>query len=161
MLGGVGSERSGEECGNDVFEALPGAGCVMIHAIAKPSTLLDPQDIILAAARCWREARDLGLPVQPRLARALAAGNRVILAPVLDSLLFFYEAALGRPFRSGSTAPSEDELVLVSLLEGSDPKPCIVCEARAAEALCCAVCSTRVMMTLAESDPKLTVYIGE
>lgn len=105
--------------------------------------------ILIDAARCWRVARDSGDSTQPRLSRTLAAHNCEILAPVLDSLCLFYEAALGRPITIGdSPSMSEDEHLLLGLVGGSRPPECLNCPNNLARTLDCALCSTRVMLAL-------------
>lgn len=107
--------------------------------------------ILIAAARCWREARDVGDPVQPCLYRTLGHHDAEMLAPVFDSLMTLCEAALGRPLATGETfVLSEDEHLLLGLLDGSKTRrACFDCPEGAASALDCAVCSTRIMMGLA------------
>lgn len=114
--------------------------------------------ILIDAARCWRQARDAGHPIQPCLARVLAAHDCTMLAPVLDSLCLFYEAALGRPLAVGEApAISEDEHLLLGLLDGSRPRACLGCADSAASALDCALCSTRIMLTLTLGGPVPTL----
>lgn len=110
--------------------------------------------ILIDATRCWRAARDGGQPIQPSLSHALTAHDCAILAPVLDSLIHFYEAALGRPIATGQTmALSEDEDLLLALLDGSMRRQaCIQCPNGAATALDCAICSTRIMLALVLTD---------
>lgn len=110
-----------------------------------------PAAILVDAARCWREARDAGHPVQPCLSRILSAHDCAMLAPVFDSLIRFYEAALGRAIDVGEAMTlSEDEHLLLGLLDGSrPPRACIDCPEVVATALDCALCSTRIMMALA------------
>lgn len=108
------------------------------------------REIVTAAARCWRAARDDGRSVQPRLSRMLAAYDWAMLAPVFDSLLRFFEAALGRPMTAGNAeTASSDERLLLALMDGSKPRRCLSCSEDAANALACAMCSTRIMMALA------------
>lgn len=72
-----------------------------------------------------------------------------MLAPVFDSLMTLWEAALGRKITVGGVTLSEDELLLLGLLDGSRPRrACIDCAEGAASALDCAICSTRMMMAL-------------
>jgi hypothetical protein len=105
--------------------------------------------LIIDAARCWREARDNGHAVQPSLAKTLALHDCTMITPVLASLLHFYEDALGHPLVSGNALrASDDELILVSLLDGSKVRACLNCPEAAGRALDCALCSTRVMMKL-------------
>jgi hypothetical protein len=84
--------------------------------------------ILLNAARCWREARDSGQSVQPSLSRTLDQHDCTMLAPVLDSLCLFYEAALGRPMTVGEALVlSDDEHLLLGLVDGSRPRQCLTC----------------------------------
>lgn len=117
------------------------------EATAVPAMLVD-------AARCWREARDSGKSVQPCLAQTLDAHDCTMLAPVLDSLCLFYEAALGRPMAVGKAlALSDDEHLLLGLVDGSKPRRCLNCPKGAANALDCALCSTRIMLALTLGQP--------
>ena len=114
------------------------------HDAVASSTLL------IGAARCWRAARDRGEPSQPRLSEMLAAHDCGVLAPVLDSLCLFYEGALGRPMAVGEALTlSGDELRLLGLIDGSVPRSCGDCPEGAITPLDCALCSTRIMLTLA------------
>lgn len=112
-------------------------------------------ELVTAAARCWRAAHDRGEPVQPRLHALLSRHDCGLLAPVFDSLMTLYEAALGRPVAVGGTAGlSEDEHLLLGLMDGSRPRrACLDCPQGAASALDCAICSTRIMMTLTMGRP--------
>jgi hypothetical protein len=77
-----------------------------------------------------------------------------MLSPVLDSLISFYEAALGRAISIGQGAAlSEDELRLLDMVNGSRPRACIDCPEGAASALDCAICSTRIMLALTLGPP--------
>ena len=106
--------------------------------------------VLIAGARCWREARDARRPVQPCLSKALWAYDCPMLPPVLDSLMSFFERALGRPMTVGvSESMSDDEDLLMSLVLGSESLACIDCPPDAAKTLECALRSTRIMMTLA------------
>jgi len=127
----------------------------MIHATfsdagAQPAD----SDLVTAAARCWRQARDRGEAVQPCLARLLAARDRALLTPAFDSLLLFYELALGRPIRPGAAAPSKDERLLLALIEGSRGCDGLGCSRPLAEVLGCAVCSARAMLAGAAAGPE-------
>ena len=114
--------------------------------------------ILIDAARCWRQARDAGHPMQPCLAQALAAHDCTMLAPVFDSLCLFYETALGRPLAVGEALTlSDDEHLLLGLLDGSRPRACLGCTDRAASALDCALCSTRIMLALTLGGPAPTL----
>ena len=108
---------------------------------------------LVDAARCWRAARDLGQPVQPTLFRLLRRSGDM-LAPVFDSLLTLYEAALGRPVVVGQTGRwSPDEHRLVGLFNGSRRlRSTLACAEDAASALECAISSTRVMLGRASQD---------
>lgn len=76
--------------------------------------------IILVSVRRWREARDTGLAVQPHLFVSLAQQGCGMLAPVIDSLMHFYEMALRRPVRVGrEDTMSQDEDLLLDLLTGA------------------------------------------
>lgn len=106
-----------------------------------------PAALLVAAARSWRQARDLGEPAQPHLARTLPARDGAMLAPAMDSLCRSFEAALGRPLAVGEGAGfSEDETTLVALFAGG-PRP--DCRGPQAGSLDCALCSVRIMLDLA------------
>lgn len=110
--------------------------------------------ILIDAARCWRDARDRGRSVQPRLSRTLATHDCAMLSPVLDSLCLFYEAALGRPMTVGAGPDlSDDELLLLGLVDGSKPRRCLHCPSHVGTTLDCALCSTRVMLSLTIGQP--------
>ncbi|WP_062769556.1 hypothetical protein [Sphingopyxis terrae] len=110
--------------------------------------------ILIDAARCWREARDNGRSVQPCLSRTLDRHECAILAPVLDSLCLFYEAALGRPMAVGEALTlSDDEHLLLGLVNGSIPRQCLNCPRRRAATLDCALCSARIMVALTLGQP--------
>jgi hypothetical protein len=112
------------------------------EAIAVPAILIN-------AARCWREARDSGQSIQPCLSRTLDRHDCTMLAPVLDSLYLFYEAALGRPITVGKAlALSDDEHLLLGLVDGSRPRHCLTCPDGVGATLDCALCSTRIMLAL-------------
>lgn len=111
-------------------------------ATAMPAILID-------AARCWREARDSGQSVQPCLSRSLDQHGCAMLAPVLDSLCQFYEAALDRPMTVGEAlALSDDEHLLLGLVDGSKSRQCLTCPKGVGVTLDCALCSTRIMLAL-------------
>ena len=108
-----------------------------------------PAAILIDAARCWRKACDAGDPVQPCLSRTLAAHDCAMLAPVLDSLCLFYECVLGRPMTVGEALTlSDDEHLLLGLVDGSRPRACLGCTQTTAQTLDCALCSTRIMLAL-------------
>jgi len=118
---------------------------------AVPS-LPGPGRLVVTVARCWRAARDLGAPVQvqQRLHAMLAPLHCDMLAPVFDSLMTLCEATLGRKIAVGGAALSEDERLLLGLLDGSESRRAgIDCATGAASALDCAVRSTRLMLGLA------------
>ncbi len=51
-----------------------------------------------------------------------------MLPPVLDSLMSFFERALGRPITVGVNASmSDDEDLLISVVQGSESLSCINC----------------------------------
>jgi hypothetical protein len=106
--------------------------------------------ILIGAARCWRQARDARRPVQPCLSKTLWAHDCPILSPVLDSLILFFERALGRSMSVGGDASlSDDEQLLLALVLGSESLACIDCPAATAMTLDCALHSTRFMMASA------------
>lgn len=128
------------------------------HFTPPPRRESVPATILIDAARCWRQARDAGVPIQPRLSRALAAHDCAMLAPVLDSLCLLYETALGRPLAVGEALTlSGDERLLLGLLDGSRPRACITCTDGAGSALDCALCSTRIMLALTLGGPAPTL----
>ncbi len=121
--------------------------------VARAEPLSGPGEWVMAAARCWRAARDCGAPVQQRLHALLSGRNRDMLAPVFDSLLTFYEAALGRKIATGREAPSPDECLLLGLL--NEAKPWLArtgCAEGLAAALDCAIRSARIMIALSERE---------
>jgi len=143
------------KCFSQAWEADPQDADVIGIPIDGREPYPDYGPIIVTVARCWRAARDGGLPVQPGLTRALAAHDFTMLAPVFDSLLRLYEAALGRPIVIGHTAlPSSDEDLLIALINRSQSRAGLHCTEGAAKALDCALCSTRIMMTMARSVPR-------
>ncbi|MET3438075.1 hypothetical protein [Sphingomonas sp. 1185] len=124
------------------------------HVLSAASEIAVVPVMLVDAARCWRDARDSGQPVQPCLAQRLDRRGCAMLAPVLDSLYVFFEAALGRPMAIGAaSALSDDEHLLVSLVDGSAPRTCLRCPKGARTALDCALCSTRIMLTLTLGQP--------
>ncbi|MCJ2184686.1 hypothetical protein MTR62_18620 [Novosphingobium sp. 1949] len=118
--------------------------------------------LLVEAARCWRQARDGGHPGQPGLFPVLSAHDCEMLVPVFDSLMGLCEDALGRPVAVGEGAwLSDDERMLIGLIDGSMPRgACIACAQGAGSALDCAICSVRIMMglpvphTLGERPPR-------
>lgn len=121
-----------------------------VHAvIARAEALPYPASLVTAAVRRWCKARDGGEPVQQSLHAMLAPHDCGMLAPVFDSLMTLSEAALGRRIVVGGAIPSDDEHLLLGLLDGSrQRRTCIDCARSAASALDCAICSTRIMMAL-------------
>lgn len=113
-----------------------------------------PRELVTAAARCWRSARDSGARAQQQLHALLAPVGGDMLAPVFDSLMTLYETALGRRITVGEArALSRDEHLLLGLLEGTTPRhSCVHCTEGAAGALECAICSTRIMLRSANLD---------
>jgi len=107
--------------------------------------------MVIEAARCWRNAKDRGQSIQPCLYRILVPYDCVMLAPVFDSLMTLCESALSRRITIGEALSlSDDEQMLIALLDGS--KLCdtsINCAKDAATIFNCAICSTRIMMSLA------------
>lgn len=106
--------------------------------------------LLTSSMRCWREAHDARRPPQPCLFGLLEAGECSILAPVLDSLFCFYEAALQRRVVLGTReCLSEDELLLLSLVDRPDACTAqLDCPRGAALGLNCALCSTRIMLSM-------------
>lgn len=105
--------------------------------------------MLVAAVRCWRAARDSGQPIQPALARTLDAHGCTMLAPVLDSLCLFVEAALGRPMTVGiAQRLSEDEHLLLGLMDGSEPAPACPDTEGMARVIDCAIHSARIMIAM-------------
>lgn len=111
-------------------------------------------DLVSAAARCWRTARDEGQASAPPLHALLADERCPMLAAAFDSLLGLYEQAVGRGLAVGWTAGlSEDELLIANLLRGGEnlPRGLAVGEG-AARSFDCALCSTRILLALAGGD---------
>jgi hypothetical protein len=116
------------------------------QATAVPAVLID-------ATRCWRQARDSGRSAQPCLYEMLDQHDCTMLAPVLDSLCSFYEAALGRTMTVGDAMTlSDDEHLLLGLVDGSNPRDCLICADDMGATFACAVCSTRIMLVLTLSQ---------
>jgi hypothetical protein len=127
----------------------------MIHAPIMPGPGLPAcSGLVLAAARCWRLARDEGRPVQRSLYRLLRPLDLGMLAPVFDGLMSMSEAALGRRIGvNRSPALSTDEQILLELLDGSRARRASLgCRASLSSALDCAISATRVMIALALSE---------
>lgn len=97
-----------------------GARSMTVHSAPLEDGAISVLSIILVSARLWREARDTGLAIQPHLFATLAPEGGGVLAPVIDSLMHFYEIVLRRPMRvgrAGSMSPDED--LLLDLLTGT------------------------------------------
>jgi len=107
--------------------------------------------------RRWRKARDAGRPVQPSLARGMVRMRSAILAPTLDSLLKFYELALGRRIAIGKTRDlSDDETLLLQLVADTRrPSPSLGGGEAAGSRLDQALRSARIMLGLAMADEAL------
>lgn len=130
-------------------------GRVMMHVTIDAAAVpRDPAELVRAAARCWRSARDEGAATQPRLHALLSGRQCPMLAAAFDSLLHLYEQALDHPFAIGETdSPSEDEILLANLLRTTGGVPrCVAAKEGAASAFDCALCSTRILLTLAPKD---------
>jgi len=126
----------------------------MTHMIPRPATgLLASPALVLDAARCWRGAKDRGNPIQPSLFAALRTHGYALLAPVFDSLMTLCEAALGRALRVGAhDRVSDDEALLLDLLDGTRyARACFACGDGLVTTLDCALCSTRIMLSLARA----------
>jgi hypothetical protein len=110
--------------------------------------------ILIDATRCWREARDSGRPAQPCLFRTLDEHNCTMFAPVFDSLCLFYEVALGRPMTVGDAMTlSDDEHLLLGLMDRSMPRQYLTCSQDVGATLDCALTSTRIMLALTIGQP--------
>ena len=96
----------------------------MLH-ISMPPTHAVPAgaSLVVAAIRSWHEARRRALPVQQHLYRTLAPHDCGMLAPVLDSLIRFFETTIRRPLAVGSAdALTSDEQALVDILQCADDR---------------------------------------
>jgi hypothetical protein len=112
---------------------------MVLNKEARP-TLLQTSgaaDLLVDAARSWGRARQAGRPVQPCVFRTLCARDCGLAAPAVDSLMVLCEAALRRPLALGaSTARSDDERLLVALVQGATTRDaCIDCPAGLGAAL--------------------------
>jgi hypothetical protein len=112
---------------------------------------LDPiasMPIITCTLRDWQKAFKAGVPSMPHLFARLRNPASALLAPVLDSLFRFYQAALKRPLLVGHGASlSEDEALLLALV--SQPDLCsarLDCSDDIARGFNCALCSARIML---------------
>ena len=85
--------------------------------------------LLVDAARSWGRAREAGQPVQPCVFKALCVHDCGLAAPAVDSLMTLCEAALQRRLALGaSTARSDDERLLVALMQGASARDaCIDC----------------------------------
>lgn len=106
--------------------------------------------ILIRAVRGWRQARDSGDAVQPRLFAELSRGRHGMLAPVFDSLIGLYEKVLGRAIAVSRVAtPSDDERLLLELMQGVRSRAgCLSCEEGLGSTFDCAICSARIMMAM-------------
>ncbi|WP_156360049.1 hypothetical protein [Sphingomonas sp. Leaf10] len=134
--------------------ALPPADSIVTHTHSDRATVRST--LITAVARCWRVARDERENAQKCLYALLRPVGLGVLAPVFDSLFSLCESALGRPIATGLRGPaSADEQLVLGMLDGSRPRrDCLNCDAGKASALDCAICSTRIMLTLAVDDQR-------
>ncbi|SDC11930.1 hypothetical protein SAMN05444678_101397 [Sphingomonas sp. YR710] len=111
--------------------------------------------LIIAAARRWRAARDLGEAVQPALFTTLERAGCGVLAPVLDSLIRMFEVSSGQGFqvaRSSNGGLSRDERTLLAMLEVDYGERMMVRSAgdrRLGAAMTVAIRSARIMIRLA------------
>jgi len=96
---------------------------MMMHVTLSKAGALSGMDyLIVAATRCWRRARDSGMPVQQHLYAVLSGHGWGVLAPVFDGLLAICETALGRRLAIGDgSICSRDELLLCDLLDAARP----------------------------------------
>lgn len=104
--------------------------------------------VSIEVVRCWREARDEGVPVQPHLFAMLSDKDCGILAPVFDSLLHFFERTLRRPLRTGLDQNlSDDEALLLGRLDEAEHKFVGCWQADGTERIFgVALISTRIML---------------
>jgi len=127
------------------------------HFVPSGNDATAPNAILIAAARCWRDARDDGRAVQPYLYRMLVRNDVEMLAPLFDSLMTLCEAALGRAIVTGEALTlSDDEHLLLGLFDGTMPRHiCLDCAAGTASALDCAICSAQIMLGLVPGSAAL------
>ncbi len=127
----------------------------MTCALTSPPATIVANSLIVDAARCWRQARDSGNPVQPALYRALMGYGCGILAPVIDSVLALYEACSGRRFRTAApdyVGFSGDERRLLGLLRSGEREPAVFDASASpdlARVMRIALRSARIMLRLA------------
>jgi hypothetical protein len=110
--------------------------------------------MLIEAARYWRQARDGGQPVQPFLSRKLVTLRSAMLVPTLDSLLRFYELALGRQIKvNGTSQLSDDETLLLMLMTGARAQGQVLAGGeRARRQLDNAIRSARIMLGLVSAE---------
>ncbi|MBV1690066.1 hypothetical protein KRR38_20865 [Novosphingobium sp. G106] len=118
---------------------------------------LDPSAsrvLITNALRDWHDARQTGAPVMPYLFASLHGPACALLAPVLDSLFRFYQAALNRTPVTGQTeCLSDDEALLLALISRAEFKhETFDCPIGIARGFDCALCSARIMLAFALED---------
>ena len=119
-----------------------------------PEPAMVRAELVIAATRCWRSARDAGQASTPPLHALLAGESCPMLAAAFDSLLGLYEQALGRGLAIGWTGGlSEDEQLLANLLRGAGELPrCLAVAESPAQSFDCALCSTRILLALAGEE---------
>ena len=118
----------------------------MTRHFSPPAGADDTSALLIEVARCWREARDLGRPVQPSLFAMLSRTGRGMLAPVFDSLMTPAETMFGRPLATGDGPDvSEDEHQLIGLLLGKEVRSR---GTGPVAALDCAIESTHIMLRI-------------
>ncbi|MCB2079471.1 MAG: hypothetical protein KDE55_17465 [Novosphingobium sp.] len=123
----------------------------MMHApVSRTECGAALDELLVGALRCWRRARDRRAAVQHCLYQMLDPQDQGMLAPVFDSLMTLFEAALDRPIRAGDPeSRSDDERLLLGLLNGKHiRRACINCPEGAGSSLDCALCSTRILLAL-------------
>ncbi|HTG37460.1 hypothetical protein [Sphingomonas sp.] len=115
---------------------------------ADRATAMPVAVLLRRGGRCWRAARDQGHSVQPMLYAMLAPRGCGMLAPVIDSLMTLYEAALGRAIVVGRGENlSHDERRLIDLFAVTPNRIACdsPCETPGTAAFRCALCSARIM----------------
>ena len=132
----------------------------MMHApVSRTECGAALDELLVGALRCWRRARDRGAAVQHCLYKMLDPLDHGMLAPVLDSLMTLFEAALGRPIRAGDPEfRSDDERLLLCLLDGTHVRrACIDCPEGAGSSLDCALCSTQILLALRDPGERSAI----
>lgn len=116
--------------------------------------------IIITSARCRQEATASGMSTKPAIYASLNKMGYGILAPVVDSLLSFFEIYAGRSFRAGMAddkCVTKDEQHLLDMLGSSDCSNTSYWKAPSpynpSPALVMAIKSTRVMLSLVLAQP--------